>query len=556
VITLVSRPATGGVEFAELDDQGRATAPAVLVRDEDWVDEVRRREAATAPRWAWDDTPRWYPRLLAAGVEVARCLDLRLSHAVLRASTATRGSELHGAPRGPWDVAQSRPVDDAALVVVEPESLPDPAGELVRQRTAVASSPRRAGLELLVTAESTGALVAAEMRHHGVPWSRRRHDELLTELLGPRPAVGHRPEAMLRELELVRAALDAPQLAVDSPADLLAALRRAGLPVQSTRQGELQQHDHPVVAPLLRYKKMQRLLVANGWSWLDEWVHDGRFRPEYVPGGVVTGRWASSGGGALQLPAAVRAAVVADPGHVLVVADVAQLEPRVLAGLAHDGAMAAAGAGDLYEGIVASGAVATRAEAKGAMLGAMYGATRGESGRLLPRLARAFPRAMALVDDAARAGERGESVTTLLGRSSPTRSDLGRGGLPAEVEGPPVGGDARSWGRFTRNFVVQGTAAEWALCWLGVLRRRLRARAAERPGPHGRPGAHLVFFLHDEVVVHAPADEAAAVVADLHAAADEAGRLLFGTGPLRFPLSVAVVDDYGQAKGATATVGT
>ena len=34
---------------------------------------------------------------------------------------------------------------------------------------------------------------------------------------------------------------------------------------------------------------------------------------------------------------------------------------------------------------------------------------------------------------------------------------------------------ARDWGRFTRNFVVQGTAAEWALCWLADLRRRLRA---------------------------------------------------------------------------------
>ena len=34
---------------------------------------------------------------------------------------------------------------------------------------------------------------------------------------------------------------------------------------------------------------------------------------------------------------------------------------------------------------------------------------------------------------------------------------------------------ARDRGRFTRNFVVQGTAAEWALCWMGEIRRRLRA---------------------------------------------------------------------------------
>ena len=57
--------------------------------------------------------------------------------------------------------------------------------------------------------------------------------------------------------------------------------------------------------------------------------------------------------------------------------------------------MAAAGRGkDLYEGIVTSGAVDSRAHAKVAMLGAMYGATTGESGRLMPRLGREYPRAI------------------------------------------------------------------------------------------------------------------------------------------------------------------
>ena len=46
-------------------------------------------------------------------------------------------------------------------------------------------------------------------------------------------------------------------------------------------------------------------LVSRGglWGWLASWVHEGRFRPDYVPSGVVTGRWAARGGGALQLPA-------------------------------------------------------------------------------------------------------------------------------------------------------------------------------------------------------------------------------------------------------------
>ena len=92
------------------------------------------------------------------------------------------------------------------------------------------------------------------------------------------------------------------------------------------------------------------------------------------------------------MPTQVRPAAIADEGWRFVVADVAQLEPRVLAAMSGDTAMAGAARGaDLYQGIVAAGVVATRAEAKVGMLGALYGATRGESGRMMPRLTRALP---------------------------------------------------------------------------------------------------------------------------------------------------------------------
>ena len=82
----------------------------------------------------------------------------------------------------------------------------------------------------------------------------------------------------------------------------------------------------PAIEPLLAFKKLSRLHAANGWAWLDAWVKDGRFQPEYVVGGVVSGRWASRGGGALQIPRQIRGAVHADPGHKLIVADASQLE--------------------------------------------------------------------------------------------------------------------------------------------------------------------------------------------------------------------------------------
>ena len=216
--------------------------------------------------------------------------------------------------------------------------------------------------------------------------------------------------------------------------------------------------------------------------------------------------------------------------------------------LSGDRGMVAAGSGDMYEGIVASGAVATRDQAKVAMLGAMYGATTGDSARLMPSLAKAFPRAIRLVEDAARAGERGEIVSTRLGRSSPAPGPewdavQSEASTSAAAESR-ARGRARSWGRFTRNFVVQGTAAEWALCWMAGLRGRLWNLAdgdfVERP--------HLVFFLHDEVMVHAPAHLADAVAQEVAAAAEDAGRLIFGALPVRFPVTTAIVDSYADAK--------
>ncbi|WP_448639195.1 bifunctional 3'-5' exonuclease/DNA polymerase [Geodermatophilus sp. URMC 63] len=532
-------------------DDGRDVPEVTRLTADDLPGWVRERER-TPVRWVWDDTTRWYPALLDAGVRVERCTDLRLGHAVLRRSPSADQRLLAGEDTPGWDaLAPVITTEHALFPLADPADRLDPVAEHDRQQTTLAAATQRAQLALLLAAESSGALVAAEMTHAGMPWRADVHERLITDALGPRPPAGVRPPVLERLAGEVRAALRAPALNPDSPGDLLRALRAAGLPVDDTRQWTLEQVDHPAVAPLLEYKRLARLLSAHGWSWLETWVRGGRFRSAFLPGGVVTGRWSAQGGGALSVPAQVRPAAVADDGWAFVVADVAQLEPRVLAGMSGDAAMAqAARSTDLYQGMVADGAVATRAEAKLGVLGAMYGATRGESGRMLPRLARRYPRAIGLVEDAARAGERGEVVATLLGRGSPPPTGawaeraVGLGEAPDE-DGPREDRDRarRAWGRFTRNFVVQGTGAEWALCWLADLRNRLW-RLGSGP-PAQRP--HLVFFLHDEVVVHTPEHLADEVAGEVRAAAVTAGRLLFGGFPVDFPLDVAVVRSWADA---------
>ncbi|WP_241981921.1 bifunctional 3'-5' exonuclease/DNA polymerase [Cryobacterium ruanii] len=583
---LVRRASDGEFLVDTLDEAGIPRAAVRRLTLSAFLSFVASVEPSTpAPRWVWDDTALIYPTLLAGGIRVRRCYDLRLCHVILKNSALTMTSELALAAPDRWDVASSPASDQAVpratLFDFDATSVDDGTGESTarefrRQLDAVASAGEPGRLRLLLAAESSGALVAAEMRYAGLPWRTDVHDLLLTRELGARVALGVRPERLETLAQCIRSELDDAALNPDSPQELIKALQRAGLAVTSTRGWELKKLQHPVIEPLLQYKKLSRLLSANGWTWMESWVVDGRFHADYVPGGVVTGRWATRGGGALQLPRQIRGAVVADDGWKFVVADAAQLEPRILAALAQDTGMARAGRGtDLYAGIVSSGVVETRDHAKVAMLGAMYGATTGESGRLMPRLARAYPQAIALTESAARAGERGEVVTTRLGRSSPIPGPGWHESQAQAYHQEATATDerrarsqARDWGRFTRNFIVQGSAAEWALCWIAEIRRELTALtiADAPPGLPGEsgsraersasPGArapfnstpHLVFFLHDEVIVHTPAVHADAVVQIVTTAAETAGRLLFGDFPVDFMLTVATVDNYAQAK--------
>ena len=531
------------------------------------------------PRWIWHRTQDWYPALLRAGVELERCYDLTLCGSILAhseftahtgyaqaAEKLTQDDELNQPPRAlqpPPPPPEQGALFDAPAPGQHPrQSLEALRAEYAAQQEALrqagtasgaatatptaADATRRQRLQLLLAAESAGAMIAAEMQHTGVPWRAELHEQILAEQLGPRPAPGQRPAKLESLTAELRQLLQSPALNPDSPQELMRALHRNGIEVKTTRQWELKESSHPAIVPLLAYKKLARLHAANGWTWLDTWVKDGRFQPEYVVGGVVSGRWASRGGGALQIPRQVRGAVHADPGYKLIVADASQLEPRVLVALAQDSKMAeAARDKDLYAGIAAQGFGGDRAKAKVALLGAIYGATTGESGRLMPQLARTYPRAVGFVEQAARDGEAGRTVTSRLGRSSPPPSErwLQSQHSTTAEEQRRADSIARSRGRFTRNFVVQGSAADWAACWLAELRRRLRAMRAD-----GTAAGQLVFFLHDEVMVHCPEGAVGDCIQAIEDSATAAKELLFGRIPVEFPVSVAVVDSYDNAK--------
>ncbi|MGW6917676.1 bifunctional 3'-5' exonuclease/DNA polymerase [Kitasatospora sp. NPDC054939] len=564
-IALVPDPHGAGGRLQPLDDTGGPLGPPTAAPD--LAAAVAEAERHDHPRWVWAAADSAYaPLLPRLPGRVSRCHDLRLVEALLVAHEGAFGaprslgaawSRLQGLPV-PADLPEPGSGDDGQDSLFAPDRLQLPPGtdplaavvavhaEQQRRLAAIADPGARARFRLLVAAESAGALVAAEMAHDGLPWRTDVHDRLLTELLGPRPTVpGTQPRRLAELAAELQQALGGRPFNPDSHSQVLRAFADRGIQLGSTRSWELQAVDHPAARLMIRYKELARIHAAHGWAWQDVWARGGRFRPEYVVGGVVSGRWASRGGGALQIPRILRRAVVADPGRLFVVADAAQLEPRVLAALSRDAGLArTAAGGDLYEALAATAFHGDRDKAKLGLLGAMYGQTSGDIGPLLATLRRRYPAAMGYVEAAARTGEDGGVVASRLGRvcPPPTADWLDLTEDP-DRSGDAGGRSARARGRFTRNFVIQASAADWALALLAALRRRLNAFPVP---PEDRP--HLVFFQHDEVVVHTPANLADRVAEAVGEAADEARLLVFGDTPVRFPLTTAVVECYADAK--------
>ena len=178
------------------------------------------------------------------------------------------------------------------------------------------------------------------------------------------------------------------------------------------------------------------------------------------------------------------------------------------------------------------------------MLSVIYGGGGGASGAVGAALTRSFPTAMRFVEQAALAGEQGEGVRSFLGRGCPPADEQWLQAQKAtndEASQRAADGAARARGRFTRNFVVQATAAEWALVWMGHARHLIHQAGWSQT-------CRQVFFVHDEIVFECPTELAGQLQELIRHAAMLAGRSLFGQASPRFPVSVAISGNYADAK--------
>ena len=530
--------------------------------------EVVRAAAPLSPRWTWWAARETAAPLAARGVHVRACWDVgavgRLACGLRRDDAAAvwaaardlpeppplgaGGTDLFdldapdGAPvrpdgqlsrewlRGAWRDAPARWAQLVLEVQAAQEALlrglPDP-------RPRPGSPPLAV---LTAWADSAAALLAVELERDGLPLDRAVVTALLADALGPPPAdeADAVARSAARDADVLRR-FPGPPVDLRSPLQVKELLSRSGFDLPDTRSWRLEPHaaTDAAVAALLRWRKAERLATTYGWSWLQRSVAaDGRLRGAWRAADGASGRMTASAG-LHNLPAELRPAVRAEPGRVLVRADLGQVEPRVLAVVSGDAGLARAAREDDLYAPVAAALRCDRPTAKVAVLAAMYGQTSGTAGAALRDLDHAYPTAMAYLRSAEQAGLRGTDLRTYGGRLLRLSGGAAAGEPVGEHVAVPSGA-----GRFARNAVVQGAAAELFKAWAATVRDGLVALDGS-----------IVLCLHDELLLQVPvaaADEAAALLAE----ALQATASWWAAGsPVRFVADVQVAGSWADAHG-------
>ena len=397
------------------------------------------------------------------------------------------------------------------------------------QRSALETGDAGARGVATVRSESTAELLCAELSADGLPVDRDAAERVLTAIIGPRPRGDAEAAAMraARDGAVLRHAPAGVTADLRSPVQVRSLLAAAGVAVPDTRAWRLEEFKDasPLVAALLDWRKAERIATTYGYGWLDGHLGpDGRLRGAWTGSDGAAGRMTASNG-LHNMPAAMRQAVIAAPGHLFVRADLGQIEPRVLAAVSGDEALAAATRADDMYSPVATELGVDRPTAKVAMIAAMYGQTTGHGGVAGRRMRAAYPVAMSYLDSADRSARAGRDLRTYGGRLVRMSTEAASAARVA----------AR--GRYGRNAMIQGAAAELFKMWAVTMRARGAAF-----------GARIVLCLHDELLVHVPeehAEAAAALVGDCLA---ETARRWAPRGDVRFIADVSVVRSWADAK--------
>lgn len=330
---------------------------------------------------------------------------------------------------------------------------------------------------------------------------------------------------------------------IGSPEQLQGALSIMGVSLPEKDSGKLETDrkalakvasQHPVVAELLKYRAYDKLVNAYGENLLSQADVQNRLHPEFRQCDTDTGRMSCAKPNVQQIPgnslgAEFRNCFIAPEGHVLIAADYSQIEIRLLVEFANDeAAIEAINSGlDIhsqtvstmfgvpYEEVIAKKDTdykQLRHVAKTINFGLAYGLTPGglaaninipmaDAKAYFEQWEDANPVIKAWVDKTRETCVRQGYAATALGRKRfATRPTVDRATNPWEYNRQLEGIQ-----RQLCNMVIQGSSADitkMAVCGI-------RSAGIEELG------AHMVMFIHDEIVVEAPeevAEEVAFIV--------------------------------------------
>jgi len=125
-----------------------------------------------------------------------------------------------------------------------------------------------------------------------------------------------------------------PTINLDSPVQLLAAMKGIGLKIDSTGDEVISGIDHPIGKAIKEYRKQQKLLTGFILKY-PKHVHKvtGRIQPDFNQYGANTGRFTSSKPNMQQVPhdKSIRALFKASAGNKIITADYSQIELRIIA---------------------------------------------------------------------------------------------------------------------------------------------------------------------------------------------------------------------------------
>jgi DNA polymerase-1 len=326
---------------------------------------------------------------------------------------------------------------------------------------------------------------------------------------------------------------------VYSQKQVLIALAKSGLHLTDTRKETLDEYKaNPIVSKVLEARMYRKASSTYGMKWIEKNVEeDGKVYSSYHITGAETGRMSSSSPNMQQIPARklpeYRKMFKAEPNHVLIVADVSQQEPCILAYESQDAELLKV----LRAGESTHLAVARRIfhddkltkndtekyfVGKTINLGTAYGLseyglalrlgiTEQEAAVFLEEYFRHFP-----------------DVKLWIGKQ---RNDAYREGYITTASGRRVYINPydHQWMNNAINAPIQGGAADFTKMWIRKIWEACRKQKVEFP---------LVAIVHDELVLHVLRSDAKMYKALLQSAFDDTAAQLFPGVPFKVDIEM------------------